>query len=372
MSDTHVFPVRDSGALVVPVDPRTRASSDALILASRNAYPIVATSTRRSNGTGLLAGGAIALLLGGLTFYSLASHRAHPAALPPPVVPQGLDQTPAVQLPPPAPPAAADRALPVVDASPVAPPPAPVPAVPTGVDAAHSVTLVFDGSTPVEPGGAGSAGAKPAAHPDAGTNENDQFAVRIAGEGDDAATAERMTDPGMTVGQGTIVPAVLETAIDTDLPGYVRASVSSDVRSFDGSRILIPRFSRVIGQYKSGLQAGQTRVYIVWQRLIRPDGLTIALASPAIDFSGRTGLGGEVDGHFLKRFGSAALLSVVGGLSAIGNPSVVLSGGQSAASVAAQRDTQIPPTIRVPQGQPIRIFTARDLDFGASKTAGEE
>jgi len=58
-------------------------------------------------------------------------------------------------------------------------------------------------------------------------------------------------------------------------------------------------------------------------------------------------------------------------LSAIGNPSVVLSGGQSAASVAAQRDTQIPPTIRVPQGQPIRIFTARDLDFGSSKAAGE-
>jgi type IV secretion system protein VirB10 len=370
MSDTYLFPAKDAGTLVVPVDPRTHASSDALILASQNAYPIVATSTRRSNGTGLLAGATIAALLGGLTFYSMASHRTHAPALPSPAVEPNPDPMPTVQPVPQGPPAGADRP-PVVDANPVAARQAPLPVVPAGVDGAHSVTLVFDGSTPVEPDAAGSSGAKPAARPDAGTNENDQFAVRIAGEGDDAATAEQMTDPGMTVGQGTIVPAVLETAIDTDLPGYVRASVSSDIRSFDGSRVLIPRFSRVIGQYKSGLQAGQTRVYIVWQRLIRPDGVTIALASPAIDFSGRTGLGGEVDSHFLKRFGSAALLSVVGGLSAIGNPSVVLSGGQSAASVAAQRDTQIPPTIRVPQGQPIRIFTARDLDFGSSKAAGE-
>jgi len=370
MSDTHIFPIRETGALVPMVDPRTHASSDALVLASRNGFPIVATSTRRTNGTGLLAGAAIATLLGGLTFYSLVSHRTHPPVLPAPAAQPGPDATLPVPVAPPVPSVVADRAVPVIDAN-AAARPVPAPVVPAGVDAAHSVTLVFDGSTPVDANAASSTGAKAAARPDAGTNENDQFAVRIAGEGDDAATAEQMTDPSMTVGQGTIVPAVLETAIDTDLPGYVRASVSSDIRSFDGSHILIPRFSRVIGQYKSGLQAGQTRVYIVWQRLIRPDGLTIALASPAIDFSGRTGLGGEVDGHFLKRFGSAALLSVVGGLSAIGNPSVVLSGGQSAASVAAQRDTQIPPTIRVPQGQPIRIFTARDLDFGSSKTAGE-
>ena len=87
------------------------------------------------------------------------------------------------------------------------------------------------------------------------------------------------------------------------------------------------------------------------------------LGSPAVDLAGTTGLTGKVDSHFLKRFGSAMLLSVVGGLSAIGNSSVVLSGGQSAASVAAGRDGAIPPTVRVAQGQPIRVFTARDLDF---------
>ncbi len=116
--------------------------------------------------------------------------------------------------------------------------------------------------------------------------------------------------------QGTLIPAVLETAIDTDVPGYVRAVVSQDVRSFDGSRVLVPRSSRLIGQYQSGLQAGQKRAYVIWTRLIRPDGVSVNLASPAIGFDGRPGLAGKVNSHFFKRFGSAMLLSVVGGLSA--------------------------------------------------------
>jgi type IV secretion system protein VirB10 len=347
-------------------DPRTHASSELLVLASHNAYPIVATSERRGDGKGLLAGAAIAAVLGGLTFWSLVGHRTQSSASMPAPPPKRLEAPAPVPPVVRAMPVSPDRAVDDGNRAQTSARQTSLPVVPAGVDEAHSVALIFDGSTPLEPDTASAPSPKSAAHPDGGTNENDQFAVRIGGEGVDAATAERMTDPGMTVGQGTIIPAVLETAIDTDLPGYVRALVSSDIRSFDGTHVLVPRFSRLIGQYKSGLQAGQTRVYIVWQRLIRPDGLTIAIASPAIDFSGRTGLGGEVDSHFLKRFGSAALLSVVGGLSAIGNASVVLSGGQSAATVAAQRDTQIPPTIRVPQGQPIRIFLSRDLDFTPS------
>jgi type IV secretion system protein VirB10 len=158
---------------------------------------------------------------------------------------------------------------------------------------------------------------------------------------------------------------VLETAIDSDLPGYVRAVVSQDVRSFDGSRVLIPRSSRLIGEYKSGLQQGQTRAYVVWSRLIRPDGVSVALASPAVDAQGATGLAGEVDNHFLKRFGSSLLLSVIGAAGAVGRGGVTIATGDSAASVAAQRDGSRAPTIRVRQGQPIRIFTARDLNFAS-------
>jgi type IV secretion system protein VirB10 len=182
-----------------------------------------------------------------------------------------------------------------------------------------------------------------------------------------------MIDPASTVSQGTLIPAVLETAINSDLPGYVRAVVSQDVRSFDGSRVLIPRSSRLVGQYKSGLAAGQSRTYVLWSRLIRPDGVSVAIASPGTDEAGQSGLAGEVDGHFFKRFGSALLLSVVGAASAVstGGASLLLSGGgASAASVAAQQNGSIPPTVRVRQGQPIRVFTARDLDFSRVGRAG--
>jgi type IV secretion system protein VirB10 len=162
-----------------------------------------------------------------------------------------------------------------------------------------------------------------------------------------------------------MIPAILETAINTDVPGYVRAVVSQDVRSFDGRRVLVPRSSRLIGQYQSGVQGGQKRAYVIWTRLIRPDGVSVDLASPATGFDGSTGLAGQVNTHFFQRFGSAMLLSVVGGLSAIGTggASLVLGGGQSAAATAVQQGGTIGPTIRVHQGEPVRVFTARDLDF---------
>jgi type IV secretion system protein VirB10 len=163
-----------------------------------------------------------------------------------------------------------------------------------------------------------------------------------------------------------LIPAVLETAINTDVPGYARAVVSQDVRSFDGSKVLIPRSSRLIGEYKGVTEAGQRRAYLMWTRLVRPDGVSIALASPAADFTGEAGIGGKVNSHFFSRFGSSILLSILGGAGSLftgGASTVVVSGGQSAASVAAQRDSTRPPTIKVQQGAPIRVFTARDLIF---------
>jgi type IV secretion system protein VirB10 len=95
--------------------------------------------------------------------------------------------------------------------------------------------------------------------------------------------------------------------------------------------------------------------------------VSIALASPAADFSGQAGIGGQVNSHFFSRFGSSILLSILGGAGtlATGGASTVIVGGagQSAASIAAQRDSSRPPTIKVQQGEPIRVFTARDLIF---------
>ena len=183
--------------------------------------------------------------------------------------------------------------------------------------------------------------------------------------------AEQLIHLDRLIPQGAIIAAVLETALDSDLPGYARAIVNRDVLSFDGSAVLIPAGSRVIGQYNSGVAQGASRVFIVWQRLIRPDGVSIALASPATDDLGRGGLAGKVNRHFLQRYGGAILLSVLtGGISAtsasLSNGNTVVVGTASEATGLASQASNslnIPPTIRTPQGANVRIFVARDLDF---------
>jgi type IV secretion system protein VirB10 len=178
------------------------------------------------------------------------------------------------------------------------------------------------------------------------------------------------------IAQGTLIPAVLETALNSDLPGFARAIVSRDVHSFDGSRTLVPRGSRLIGQYKSGLATGQSRAYIIWTRLLRPDGVSVQLGSPVMDERGEVGLPGDVNRHFWQRFGSSILLSVVAGATSAfsdGSSTVVVgtSGAQSAASTALETDAKIPPTIRVPLGTPIQVFAARDLDFSGFDSGHE-
>ena len=115
--------------------------------------------------------------------------------------------------------------------------------------------------------------------------------------------------------QGAVIPGVLETAIQSDLPGMVRAVMSRDVWSFDGRRVLLPAGTRLVGEYSSAIARGQSRVFIIWKRAIRPDGLSIALDSFGTDPLGRSGLKGRVNRHLLERFGAAAVLTLVGGAS---------------------------------------------------------
>jgi type IV secretion system protein VirB10 len=362
-------PTKGNAVVLRPVqdiDPRTDMDAQSLALANRNSFPIVAQRRPKSDGVGMAAGVGVALLLGGATFWSMSGSRTAPEEAAPVAAP------PAVIAPAPAPqpPAPLPAPVPVAQVQLAAPLPSPTGVLGDANERLRAPVMVYDtsvGGGAAAPAGTAAAGApKAGAANPAGGGENEQFAARVGGESAESVSATAMENPSTTISQGTLIPAVLETAIDTDLPGYVRAVVSSDIKAFDGQTVLIPRSSRLIGQYKSGLQAGQQRAYVIWTRLIRPDGASIALGSPAVDFSGRSGLTGKVDSHFLKRFGSAMLLSVVGGLGAIGSSgtSVVLAtGGQSAASGAAGRAGPFPPPGRVHQGEPIRVFTARDLDF---------
>jgi type IV secretion system protein VirB10 len=348
-------------------DPRDQHGAEVIDLATRAVLPQVAHGKSRSDGLALAGGVAVVAFLGAVTLWSM--NAARQKALKPAVPATAVAPTPAVIAPASVVPAPAPAAGPIPG-----PGPAPVLAAPPQANAAlapqpnpaAAPTVVFDASAlPAAPAGLLAPGAP------AGTgNSNDDFAARLGATGTGAAQATAMLDPKSTVTQGTLIPAILETAIDTDVPGYVRAIVSADVRSFDGSRVLVPRSSRLIGQYKSGLQAGQKRAYVIWTRLIRPDGVSVNIASPAVTFAGETGLSGKVDTHFFERFGSAMLLSVIGGLSAIGGNAgvVIASGGQSAAAAAVGQSASIGPTIRVRQGEPIRVFTAKDLDFSKVKS----
>ena len=88
-----------------------------------------------------------------------------------------------------------------------------------------------------------------------------------------------------------MIRGVLETGIQSDLPGNVRASVSEDVYSFDGRRVLIPKGTMLTGEYRSGVVRGQSRVLIIWTRMLRADGVSLMLGSYGTDNLGRSGLG---------------------------------------------------------------------------------
>lgn len=358
-------------------DPRDGQGAEVIDLATRSVLPQVSQRKGRSDALGIVGGVALVCLLGAATLWSMSTARETSDAVsaPAPVSPTEPQHLPPHAITPlPAETGPMAQPLPAPAPAPVlsAPPQPAVAAAPTANPYANP-TVVFDASAlpspvaaapgPVAPG----ATSAPAA---SGGSSDDDFAARLGGVGGSTATAASTIDPRTTVTQGTLIPAVLETAIDTDVPGYVRAVVSADVRSFDGSRVLVPRSSRLIGQYKSGLQAGQKRAYVIWTRLIRPDGVSVNIASPAVGFAGETGIAGKVDSHFFERFGSAMLLSVIGGLTAPSGAAglVVAGGGQSAAAAAIGQSGKIGPTIRVRQGEPVRVFTARDLDF--SKVSG--
>jgi type IV secretion system protein VirB10 len=141
--------------------------------------------------------------------------------------------------------------------------------------------------------------------------------------------------------------------------------------------VLIPRGSKLIGQYRSGMAYGQTRAFVVWSRILTPDGVSIDVGgSPGTDPLGRGGLSGETDTHFFERFGSSILLSVLtAGLNLAtqtsSNTAIIIGSPVQASSLAtmAPQGANIPVTIKVMQGTPLEVFLVRDLDFSDIQAA---
>ena len=228
-------------------------------------------------------------------------------------------------------------------------------------------------------GGAGTGGqnAPPgsgttlAGEPRAGVGENEDYLLRAAHplQIDEAA---RMEHPDRTLAQGSVVQAALQTAINSDLPGNVVAVVSEPVLAFSGERVLIPRGSRLFGQYRSGIDINQKRILILWTRILTPDGISMEIASAGGDQLGRSGLTGLVDTKFMERFGGAALISVIGAAPSVAaeaasdeTTSIVLESVgedlQDAVGSVIAEQIAITPTIYVDQGANVTVLVDRDI-----------
>lgn len=202
-------------------------------------------------------------------------------------------------------------------------------------------------------------------------NENEAYLRGAARplEIDEAAQMER---PERTLAQGSVIQAALQTAINSDLPGNVVAVVAEPVYAFSGDAVLIPRGSRLFGQYRSGVEVNQKRILILWTRVLTPDGTSMQIASVGGDQLGRSGLTGLVDTKFDERFGGAALISIIGAAPAVAANSTedevtrevleeVGNDLEDATSSVIADQVSISPTIYVDQGAMVTVLVDRDI-----------
>ncbi|MGK2255243.1 MAG: type IV secretion system protein VirB10 [Brevundimonas sp.] len=182
------------------------------------------------------------------------------------------------------------------------------------------------------------------------------------------AAAGSTGDRNLLITAGSILPCVLQTALDSTTPGYVSCVIPRDIYSENGAVVLLERGTRVLGEYRGGLQQGRRRLFVLWTRAVSPTGVAVGLASPASDALGRAGFDGQVDGHFWDRFGGALLLSLVddAAYAGFGDGDSLRSTARvpsDAAATALQGSVDIPATLRKAQGSEVSIFVAQDLDF---------
>ena len=229
-----------------------------------------------------------------------------------------------------------------------------------------------------------------------GTNRPYDFtSTQIAQSGGTGAIASlKPPESPYLITAGSVIPAVLISGINSELPGPILAQVRENV--FDtatGRWVLIPQGSKLIGSYKTDAAYGQERVQIGWKRLIFPIASSMDIPEmPGADDAGYAGFSDEVNNHYLKTFGTAALLSVisagqmVGQMGAFGggmgfsgpygygyatpNQMALLSemGGAAAsqqlgqvAQGSLQRGMNIPPTLEIRPGYQFNVMVTNDL-----------
>ena len=230
------------------------------------------------------------------------------------------------------------------------------------------------------------------------SDPNSAFEANVVNANSEAEKVEatQIGDLTRTIAQGRLIQATMESAMNTDLPAPVRAIVSRDTYAEAGNEPLIPKGSRLIGIYNTDIGGAQSRVFVVWTRVIRPDGVDVMLNSPLVDQIGQAGIGGQVDTKFQDIFSRSIMSSIVGIAMAIGSDKI--SGGSTTTTNSAlggssttgdasttatvnalnrlgsvsdsflQRYLDVRPTILVDQGTEVNVFVNRDLIFPAKFT----
>ena len=192
-----------------------------------------------------------------------------------------------------------------------------------------------------------------------------------------AGTAGRIFNRYLTLAKGTFINCILETKVDTTVPGMTSCRIPENLYSMDGRTVLVEAGSRVFGEYRGSLAQGQDRVFVLWTQIHTPHGVVVNLDSPGTDPLGGAGHGGEVDYHWWERFGNALLFSLIDdsfnfatmkasersdGVSYYTTSQDSMS---ELISEAMKQTGQIPPTIHINQGTRIGIFTARNIDMSS-------
>jgi type IV secretory pathway VirB10-like protein len=219
------------------------------------------------------------------------------------------------------------------------------------------------------------AGLAPGPQPGVPTAKDRQLAFLNAPVDRRTVAADRVMAPASpyVLQAGAVISAALITGIRSDLPGQITAQVTQNVYdSPTGGFLLIPQGTRIIGEYDNGVQFGQRRVLLVWDRLILPNGRSIVLErQPGVDTQGYAGLEDGVDYHWwdLAKAAGLSTLLAVGSELAVSDEDRLLrairDGAQDTVNEAGQeivrRQLQVAPTLTIRPGFPVRIVVTRDL-----------
>ena len=196
----------------------------------------------------------------------------------------------------------------------------------------------------------------------------------------------RMAGQPLEIKTGAVIPAVMVTGINSDLPGNIIAQVSQNVwDTAKGRQLLIPQGSKLFGVYDSRVVYGQERVLVAWNRLVFPDGSAFTLgAMPGNDMSGYAGYTDQVDNHYFRIFGSAILMSLISGGTAYAMDTMSGNSNNSmnstptmqqemASALAAQlwqttmqllqKNLNIKPTLEIRPGYQFNVIVTKDLVF---------